>query len=83
MSEYAAILSEVAGKPVVYVDIPLPALKEAMLGAGLPEFFSDVLVDSEACAAKGALFNDSKTLSKLIGRPTCPIRETLKMALVS
>ncbi len=41
-----------------------------------------VLADSDACAAKGALYDESRTLSRLIGRPTTPISETISAALL-
>ncbi|SMY07033.1 SDR family oxidoreductase [Flavimaricola marinus] len=81
LSQYVEILSDVAGKPVAYLDLPEAALKDAMVKAGLPDGFAGFLADSEAGAAKGALFNDSKTLSSLIGRPTEAMAVTLRAAL--
>jgi len=37
--------------------------------------------DSEAGAAEGALFDDSKQLSTLIGRATTPIEQSIKRIL--
>ncbi|TNE68990.1 MAG: SDR family oxidoreductase [Rhodobacteraceae bacterium] len=81
LAEYAAIVAEASGKPVVYTDMPEAAFTEALVGAGLPAGFAAILADSDAKAAKGALFDDSKTLSNLIGHPTEPIAETVKAAL--
>ena len=81
LSDYAAIVSELSGKPVSYTDMPQAAFTEALVGAGLPEGFAAILADSDAKAAEGALFDDSKTLSKLIGHPTEPISETVKAEL--
>ncbi|ATG49560.1 NAD(P)-dependent oxidoreductase [Celeribacter ethanolicus] len=81
LAEYAAIVAEASGKPVVYTDMPEAAFTEALVGAGLPAGFAAILADSDAKAAKGALFDGSQTLSKLIGHPTEPIAETVKAAL--
>ncbi len=81
LTEYAALVSDLSGKPVSYTDMPEAAFTEALVGAGLPEGFAAILADSDAKAAEGALFDDSKTLSNLIGHPTEPISETIKAAL--
>jgi NAD(P)H dehydrogenase (quinone) len=81
MSDYCAILSDVAGKPVAYVDMPQQAYHDALVGAGLPELFAGLLASTDAFAAKGALFDDSRTLSAVIGRPTTTIAEVLREAL--
>lgn len=52
-----------------------------MLGAGLPRPVAELLADSDAGAAKGALFDDSRQLSRLIGRPTTPLAAALQAAL--
>ena len=80
-AELAAAVSQAAGKPVGYVSLPEADYAQALLGFGLPEGFARILADSDAGAALGALFDDSRTLSRLIGRPTTPIAETIAAAL--
>lgn len=81
LSDYAALLSEVSGKPVAYVDLDEASYTAALVGAGLPEDFAAILADSDARAATGALSTQSRDLSRLIGRPTTPMRDTLKTML--
>ncbi len=81
LSDFAALVTEASGKPVSYTNMPKDAFTAALVGAGLPEGFAAILADSDANAANGHLFNDSKTLSSLIGRPTTPLAETLKTVL--
>lgn len=81
LAEYAALVSDLSGKAVAYTDMPEAAFTDALIGAGLPAGFAAILADSDAKAAQGALFDGSKTLSKLIGRPTEPIAQTIKAAL--
>ena len=81
LAELAAEVSRQSSRPVVYQNLAEPEFKAALLGAGLPEGFAGLLADSDAGAAKGALFDDSHQLSQLIGRPTTPIAALVKVAL--
>ncbi|PXW68827.1 NAD(P)H dehydrogenase (quinone) [Loktanella sp. PT4BL] len=81
MADYCAILSEVAGKTVTYVDMPAQAYQEALQSAGLPPEFASFLAITDAQAAHGALQDDSKTLSKMLGRPTVTMADVLRKAL--
>lgn len=80
-AELAATVARAAARPVAYVSLPEADYAQALKGFGLPEGFADVLADSDAKAGKGALFDDSRSLSRLIGRPTTPITETVAAAL--
>lgn len=81
LSEFAAEVTRQSGKSVVYTDLPEAEFKSALLGAGLPEFVAELLANSDAAAAKGALFDDGKQLSRLIGRATAPLAASVKDAL--
>ncbi|MGH1414438.1 MAG: SDR family oxidoreductase [Pelagimonas sp.] len=83
MAEYCEILSEVSGKPVAYVDLPQQAYHDALHNAGLPEALAGFLASTDAFAAQGALFDDSGTLSRMLGRPTTPMATVLKDALAA
>jgi NAD(P)H dehydrogenase (quinone) len=50
---------------------------------GLPEFLAQAIASWDVSASKGDLFDDSKTLSALIGRPTTSLAETVKETLLS
>lgn len=81
LAELAAEVSQQSGKPVVYQNLNEADFKAALQGAGLPEGFAALLANSDAGAEKGGLFDDSHQLSKLIGRPTTPLRDSVKGAL--
>ncbi|HBK47016.1 MAG TPA: NAD(P)-dependent oxidoreductase, partial [Xanthomonadaceae bacterium] len=49
----------------------------------LPAAVAALLSDSDAAAAQGALFDDGRQLSRLIGRPTTALDDTLKAALAA
>ena len=53
------------------------ANREMVTLSTLPEGLAAMLADSDAKAADGWLFDDSKTLSSLIGRPTTKLAEML------
>ena len=78
LSELAAELSKQSGKPVVYQNLSEADFAGALKGVGLPDVFANLLADSDIGASKGGLFDDSHTLSKLIGRPTTPLAESVK-----
>lgn len=81
LTELAAEVSLQSGKPVVYQNLDEADFKAALQGAGLPEGFAALLANSDAGAEKGGLFDDSHQLSKLIGRPTTSLSDSVKSAL--
>jgi NAD(P)H dehydrogenase (quinone) len=81
LAEFAAELSRQSGKQIPYVNLPEAEFKAALVAAGLPEPFAGVLADSDVGAAKGALFDDQRQLSSLIGRPTAALSSLMQTAL--
>ena len=81
LNELAAELSNQSGKAVRYQNLSEADFAAALKGVGLPAGLADMLADSDTGAAKGGLFDDSRTLSKLIGRPTTPLAESVKAIL--
>ncbi|MHA8115530.1 SDR family oxidoreductase [Kosakonia cowanii] len=77
LSELATLLSEASGKKVVYQNLSEADFAAALKGAGLPDGLAEMLADSDIGASKGGLFDDSQTLSKLIGRPTTSIADSV------
>jgi NAD(P)H dehydrogenase (quinone) len=80
-ADMAAELSRLTGKTIPYNDLPPDTYAGILQSFGLPEGFAHVLADSDVQAGKGALFDDSRTLSRLIGRPTTPFTATVAAAL--
>ena len=81
LSQLAAELAKQSGKKVVYQHLSEADFAAALKGVGLPAGLADMLADSDAGAAKGGLFDDSHTLSALIGRPTTSLAESVKSIL--
>ena len=83
MSEFAATLSRLSGRPVACNNLPQAQYSEALVKAGLPDFVAAILADSDAAAASGWLFDDSRTLERLIGRPTTTLAQAMERALAT
>lgn len=81
LTDLATAIGDLAGKPVVYAYMPEDAYKAMLVQVGLPEGFAGLLADSDVGASKGGLFDDSKTLSRIIGRPTTPLKTVLAAAM--
>ncbi len=81
LTELATEISRQTGKSIGYVNLPEAEYKKALLGAGLPEFLAELLANSDTGVSKGGLFDESKQLSKLIGRPTTALADAVKAAL--
>ncbi|OUE71262.1 SDR family oxidoreductase [Citrobacter freundii] len=78
LSQLAAELAKQSGKKVVYQNLSEADFAAALKCVGLPAGLADMLADSDTGASKGGLFDDSHTLSKLIGRPTTPLADSVK-----
>ncbi|POP41060.1 NAD(P)-dependent oxidoreductase [Superficieibacter electus] len=81
LSQLSAELSKQSGKNVVYQNLSEADFAAALKGVGLPAALADMLADSDTGASKGGLFDDSHTLSRLIGRPTTTLAESVKAIL--
>jgi len=81
LAQFSAEIAKQSGEHVEYINLPQAEFAAALKGAGLPDGLSDMLADSDAGAEKGGLFDESHTLSQLIGRPTTPYAEVIKAAL--
>lgn len=68
--EFAAALAQASGKPVQYVQMPEAEFAGVLAGAGLPEPMANMIANSSAAVAGGALFDTSGTLGRVIGRAT-------------
>lgn len=81
LNDLAAEIGRQSGNAIDYVNLTEAEYTKVLLDAGLPEPFAKLLADSDTGVAKGALFDESKQLSQLIGRPTTPLAELVKAAL--
>ncbi|MBD0675264.1 SDR family oxidoreductase [Streptomyces sp. CBMA156] len=81
LPELAAELAEASGKPVGHRNVTPAEHLDVLVGAGLPQGFAEVLVDVDAGIVRGELAGTPGDLSRLIGRPTVPLAESVREAL--
>ncbi|MGW3650181.1 NAD(P)H-binding protein [Streptomyces sp. NPDC000878] len=80
-AEYAAEVSKQSGKDVPYNAVPVEVFIGILTGAGLPEGFAAILAGVDAAIEQGQLAGTPGDLSRLTGRPTTPIAESIAAAL--
>jgi len=81
LTELAAEISRQTGKIVPYNNLTEAEYAGILKSFGLPDGLAEMLTDSDTGASKGGLFDDSRALSKLIGRPSTPLAIVLAEAL--
>ena len=82
LSDLAAELSRQTGKDIPYRNLSEDDYAAALAGFGLPEELSRAIAGWDTGASHGALFDDSRQLSRLIGRATTPLSESIANALL-
>ncbi|SDW46831.1 SDR family oxidoreductase [Roseicitreum antarcticum] len=81
LAELAAEVSRQTGRDLPYNNLPGDVYQGILEGFGLPAGFAQVLVDVDLKAHEGWLEDDSKTLSRLLGRPTTGLKAAVAAAL--
>lgn len=80
MNELAEEVSRQFGKTVTYSDMPKNEYAAFLQSVGVPGPMAEILADSDAHAARGALHDDSGDLRRLIGRATTSLSEAVRAA---
>jgi len=81
LSDLAGEISKQTGKNIPYKNLSEADYAAALKSFGLPEFLAKAIAGWDVAASKGALFDDSRQLSKLIGRPTTSLSSVVAEAL--
>jgi NAD(P)H dehydrogenase (quinone) len=81
LADLAAEISRQTGKPVPYKNLSEAEYAQALKGFGLPAPIAEALAGWDVLIAKGVVFDDSRTLSRLIGRPTTLLSAAVSAAL--
>jgi NAD(P)H dehydrogenase (quinone) len=81
LSDLAAEVSRQSGKNIRYNNLPEKEYAALLMSFGLPEALAHAIAGWDVSALKGDLFDDSRRLSRLIGRPTTPLSVVVKEAL--
>jgi len=81
LTDLAAMISEQTGKNIPYNNLQEEEYANILKNIGLPEGLAIGLASWDVSASHGALFDNSRTLSSILGRPTTPIAKSVKEAL--
>ncbi|MCC9177795.1 SDR family oxidoreductase [Arthrobacter sp. zg-Y750] len=75
---FAAAAAEVLGSPVTYRPVSPDEQRRMLLDAGVPAQMAEAVLAMDANARDGLLEHTTGDLSRLLGRPATPLRDTLK-----
>ena len=67
-SELAAIMSEVLGRKIQYINLPPQQFRGALLSAGVPEWSADALLDLERLYREGPAATVTDDVKQILGR---------------
>ncbi|MGP3999124.1 SDR family oxidoreductase [Streptomyces sp. 8N706] len=81
LTEYAAEVARQSGKDIAYTELPVEKYREVLANAGFPATIAEALSDADTGIARGELAATPGDLSRLIGRPTTPIADSVAAAL--
>jgi uncharacterized protein YbjT (DUF2867 family) len=66
-AELAQILSDDLGRDINYVDLPVDKFKQALIGAGVPEWNADALIDLQLFYRNGGASDVANDVAQLLG----------------
>ncbi|BCB75438.1 SDR family oxidoreductase [Phytohabitans flavus] len=81
LTELAAEVARQSGREVVYRDLPQEEYAQALIAVGLPDGYAHVLAGSDVSLKEGKLLVETGDLSRLIGRPTTPLADSVAEGL--
>lgn len=81
LADLAAEVTRQTGRDIAYDDLPPNDYAHRLQDAGLPAGLAQAIAGYDVAASKGALFDDGRQLSRLIGRPTTPLADAVRAAL--
>ncbi len=77
-AELVGILSDIAGKPIRYVPVPVEDLRAGMIAHGLPEVMAAAFASFDAAIAAGKLAVVSTAVRDLTGRAPTSVADFLR-----
>jgi NAD(P)H dehydrogenase (quinone) len=81
LSDLAAEISNQKNRTIPYKNLPEAEYAKILESFNIPKGFADAIASWDVSASKGDLFDNSRQLSKLIGRPATTMAESVKSAL--
>lgn len=81
LSDLAAEISKQTGKDIPYKNLPETEYARILESFDIPKGFADAIASWDVSVSKGDLFDNTQQLSKLIGKPTTSLAESVRLAL--
>jgi NAD(P)H dehydrogenase (quinone) len=81
LAQLAAEISAQSGNEVRYIDLPEGQYAKALAEHGVPELMAEMIAETDAAAAHGALHTASGDLTALTGRPATTLSAAVGAAL--
>lgn len=81
LADIAQITSSITGKTIASVDMPPEQFKLALMGAGVPEFYADIVVSFDQAIRAGEMAESSDTVMRMTGEAAEDLAITLKALL--
>lgn len=81
LSDLAAEISRQSAREIPYKNLPEAEYAKILESFNIPKDFAQAIASWDVSVSKGDLFDDSRQLSKIIGRPTTPLAESVRLAL--
>ncbi|MGQ1909117.1 SDR family oxidoreductase [Marinifilum sp. RC60d5] len=81
LTDLSAEISKQTGKNIPYNNLAEEEYANILKNIGLPEEFADALANWDVSASRDDLFDDSRQLSRILGRSTTTIADSVKIAL--
>jgi NAD(P)H dehydrogenase (quinone) len=81
LADLAAEISRQTSRTIPYRNLPEADFSAALQGFGIPAWLANAIASWDIGASNGAMFDDSRQLSALIGRPTTPLSTAVAEAL--
>jgi len=81
LADLAREVSRQIGKTIPYNNLSTADYAAALVGMGLPDAIARAIAGWGIDTSNGALFDDGRQLSRLIGRPTTPLATAVAAAL--
>lgn len=80
-AEVATALSTKLGKPVKYIDIDPVQAKQAMIGAGLPDWVADFVNDLRELEKKGGASGPTEDIQHVLRRPPRTLEDSIEAVI--
>lgn len=80
-ADLAAEAERHSGRPVSCVQLSKPEFEAALVAIGTSAFVAGLIAKSDNGAREGGLYEESRTLERLIGRPTTPMSQVIAETL--